>query len=113
MKLSQLQKYILIKCYNSKKQKVNRNLFLGFYNSQKSSAKKESQQKVITGSLENLINKSLMIGYGRRTPNKWFIREVKLTKQGNNLAKKLLGEQLKLKLKVSAKGRSAYGRESL
>ena len=55
--------------------------------------------KIITQSIERLISKELMIGYGVRTPHKWFIREITLTSKGKIEAKKLLGEQKSLPFK--------------
>ncbi|OGF30431.1 hypothetical protein A2533_04280 [Candidatus Falkowbacteria bacterium RIFOXYD2_FULL_35_9] len=98
MRLSQLQKYILLKCYYRKNSRLKRDKFIEFYKNN-SKAKKYLQQKIITGSIETLINKELLIGYGRRTPHKWFIEEVKLTAKGFTQTQKLLGEQKKLPLK--------------
>ena len=55
--------------------------------------------ETITKSLERLIDKGLMIGYGRRTPEKWFIDEVQLTPAGRRAARITLGEQQRLPLK--------------
>ncbi|PIR94297.1 hypothetical protein COT97_02300 [Candidatus Falkowbacteria bacterium CG10_big_fil_rev_8_21_14_0_10_39_11] len=99
MRLSQLQKFILLKGYYRKGQKLSRNVFINFYKNNKSQAKKEMQQKIITGSIESLIDKELLIGYGRRTPHKWFIEQVKLTDKGIKEALKLLGEQKQLPFK--------------
>ncbi len=43
----------------------------------------------------------MMVGYGVRTPKKWYIKEVKLTPIGRRLARKLLGEQQALPFKLS------------
>ena len=74
-----------------------------FYEKQKTKPKPEDQQNIITKSLERLIDKELLIGYGRRTPHKWFIEEIKLTRKGKKLAKKLLGEQQVLPFKKISK----------
>ena len=98
MPISRLQKFILIRCYNSKGFRVNRIGFISFYGNQ-GSAKAEMRTKSITQSLERLIDRELMTGYGVRTPHKWFIKEVSLTERGRQTARKLLGEQMKLALK--------------
>ena len=98
MRLSKLQKFILIKCYNSRSSKVDRNVFISFYRGQ-SKAKAELRTKIITGSLESLINRDLMVGYGLRTSQKWFIRDVGLTDKGKKMVRDLFGKQLKLKFK--------------
>lgn len=98
MRLSALQKFILKKCYNQKDYHLHREVLLGFYG-KKETARKDLQAKIITQSIESLIDKELMIGYGIRTPHKWFIKEIKLTGKGVKLTKKLFGEQLKLPIK--------------
>ena len=98
MKLSALQKFIVKKCFNQPKKILQRSLVLEFYKGD-SVAKESSRQKNITQSLERLIDKELLIGFGKRTPHKWFITEVKLTAEGLKVAKKLFGEQMTLKLK--------------
>jgi len=98
MRLSQLQKFILRSVYSARN-KVKRNIFLKFYDKQKKKPKKEDQQGSVTRSMESLIKKGLMIGFGRRTPEKWFIEEVKLTSKGKKQIKKLNGKQQVLPFK--------------
>jgi len=98
MKLSRLQKYILLQCINSDSGKINRDFLDKFYlNSRK--RLKSSKTKIISQSLDRLINREFLIGYGVKTPHKWFIKQVKLTSRGSKTAKKLLGQQLRLPLK--------------
>lgn len=99
MRLSPLQRYILIECLNAKNFLINRVKLGKFYDKQKKKPQDKLRTKIITQSLERLINKELMIGYGMRTPHKWFIKEVKLTEKGKREAKKLLGQQMKLKFR--------------
>src|SRR3989339_360989 len=99
MRLSNLQKYILINLHGSKG-KLKWSQLLRFYDKQKNPPKKDDQHGILTKSLERLIDKGLMIGYGRRTPEKWFIDEVKLTPRGRRTAKTLLGEQQHLPLRL-------------
>jgi len=96
MRLSKLQQYILLKALARRGQKIDRGIFLDFYKNKKSAAKAELHTKIVTRSLENLIDKELMIGYGMRTTHKWFVRDVRLTAKGKRMARKLLGEQMKL-----------------
>jgi hypothetical protein len=46
-----------------------------------------------------MIDRGLLLGYGMRTPKKWFLKEVSLTDIGKKAAKELLGKQLALPLK--------------
>jgi len=98
MSFSQLQKYILSAAYGSKG-RVKREVFLKYYDKQKHKPKKADQHGSITRSMESLIKRGLMIGFGRRTPEKWFIEEVKLTGRGKKQVKILYGKQQMLPFK--------------
>lgn len=97
MKLSHLQKYILKASANGKS-KTKRAALLKYYEKQSRSVKSIDRQGILTKSIERLIEKGLMIGYGRRTPEKWFIDEVSLTQRGMKETKKLFGQQQALPL---------------
>lgn len=86
LRLSKLQKTILQEALASRGQYSRRRI--------------RGKVKIVTRSLERLIDRELLIGFGRRTPHKWFIGSIKLTAKGKKIAKKLLGEQLPLKLKI-------------
>ncbi len=92
MRLSSLQKYILLSLVGARGN-CKRSQLMRFYDKQKDPPKKIDQHGILTKSLERLIDKGLMIGYGRRTPEKWFIDEVRLTSRGTREAKKLFGKQ--------------------
>ena len=98
MRLSTLQKYILKECYNSKSNRLIRSILVRFYRDN-SKTKKELYTKIITRSIESLIDKEFMIGYGIRTAHKWFIREISLTKKGEKICKDLFDPQQKLPFK--------------
>lgn len=98
MRLSGLQRFALIESYTRRKTRLPRVAVHAFYKSMP--LQPEHVQDVVTKSLESLIDKGLLVGYGRRTPKKWYIEEIKLTPQGRRHARKLLGEQLALPLKT-------------
>ncbi|MFA4819107.1 MAG: hypothetical protein WC621_04655 [Patescibacteria group bacterium] len=100
MRLSPLQKYLLRACYFTPTRVVGRSGFVRYYDKQPTKPKADDVVNIITKSLESLIDKGLMIGYGVRTPRKWFIKEVRLSAIGRRAAKKLLGEQQKLPFKT-------------
>lgn len=77
---SALQEYILAECY-ARRVRVARRVFEEFY-SERSPVKKNLRVKIITCSLERLIDRGLLTGYGLRTPQKWFIEGVKITRAG-------------------------------
>lgn len=99
MYFSALQKYILLQCHERRRRKCDREIFLQFYNKNKIKKNRKDIVNIITKSIERLIDRELLIGYGIRTSHKWFIKEIKLTPKGRRRAKKLLGEQQKLPLK--------------
>lgn len=99
MRFSKLQKYILMQCYNSRGYRLDRSVLLKFYGNKKNPSK-DLRVKIITKSIERLIEKELMIGHGVRTAQKWYIKEIRLTNKGVKLCKKFLGEQLRLPIIV-------------
>lgn len=100
MRLSKLQKYILLECFNKKYSKLDREGLVKFYNSYKKKPKKETQVNSVSTSIERLINKGLLVGFGEITKTKIFIAKIRLTPLGRNKTKRLLGEQKKLPLKI-------------
>lgn len=99
MKLSALQKYILKQCIQAKDKVVSKSVLEKFYNGKKN--KPKDIINIITKSVERLIKKELVIGYGWKTPHKWFTNKVKLTSKGRKVAKSLFGVQQKLPLRKS------------
>jgi len=97
MPLSVLQKYILKQCYLEGK-KLNRNKLVDFYNNRKNSPKSADQVNIVTKSVDRLIAHGLVVGYGTKTAEKWFVREIRLTPTGKKETRKMLGNQLKLKI---------------
>jgi len=106
MKISPLQKYILLTVYTSRSKKISRQIFTRFYEKSRRKPKEADVQNIITKSIERLINREFLVGYGRHTPHKWFIEAVRLTLKGKKLARKLLGEQQKLPFKIKNKGKN-------
>lgn len=77
---------------------MKKQLILNFYEHAKERPNQKDQIDTITKSVESLIDKGLLVGYGVRTPKKWYIEEVRLMQKGRKLARKLLGEQQQLPL---------------
>ncbi|OGF43847.1 hypothetical protein A2555_03615 [Candidatus Falkowbacteria bacterium RIFOXYD2_FULL_39_16] len=65
----------------------------------KKGQKRRNRVNIITKSLERLMDRGLLFGYGIRTAKKWFIKEVKLTAKGKKVAQNLQGRQTELPLK--------------
>lgn len=100
MKLSGLQKYILKATLQNNKPRVSRNVFEKFYDNIKKSPAKKIRANIITKSIERLIDKGLLSGFGEKTQHKLFISHVKLTPRGKKEAQLLFGQQSKLPLKI-------------
>ncbi len=83
-----------------RKGRIRKKTFLSFYDKQKEKPSEKDRADTITKSVESLIDKGMMVGYGMRTPKKWYIEEARLMPKGRKLARKLLGEQQILPLKV-------------
>lgn len=98
MALSALQQYILREAYTWRGSNFPRQNLHRYYDRVKKKPSAEDMQNSMTKSLERLIDRGFMIGYGRRTPRKWFIETVKLTPPGRQLARRLLHDQPKLPL---------------
>ena len=101
MKLSLLQKFILKEGFGTKG-RILRSRFNKFYNGKVTPTILE-RVKVISKSIDRLIAKGLLAGFGEKTQHKWFIKEVQLTAKGLAEAKKLMGEQTSLPFKGKKK----------
>ncbi len=96
MNLSKLQRYILKKAYLSGRVKVSRQVFMTYYEHLKSAPTSKLQVNIITQSLERLIDKGLVVGYGKKTQEKLFIEVIQLTAKGKKTAKEFLSKQTTL-----------------
>lgn len=96
MRLSFLQKYILLNSFGKKGFLVSKKRLAKFYDSQNKKPKSTDIQRIITKSVERLIDRELMTGYGIRTSQRWFIKEVRLTAKGRIVTRELLGKQQQL-----------------
>lgn len=103
MKLSRLQKYILSKGLEGRQYSVSKSVLSSFYGSLKKKPKIEDQLSIITKSVDRLIKNGLIKGVGVKTAEKWFIKEVVLTKEGIKKARELFGKQQELPLKKRKK----------
>jgi len=99
MRLSGLQKYILNQCY-LKNGGGLRGDFYGFYSKKELAENKKNREDIIHNSLESLVAKDLLVAFGRKTAQKWFINKVKLTAKGRKIAKEIIKQrQRKLPIK--------------
>ena len=102
MKLSSLQKYILLQAFDCK-YKLDRQVLLGFYGSGKKRPDRDIMVNSITNSIERLIKKGLVVGFGEITKEKIYLNKIRLTREGRLWAKKTLGEQKSLPFKLKVK----------
>jgi len=100
MRFSKLQKYILEKCFNHTGKFVLKLDFYSFYKISELEKNKKKFLDIIHRSLENLVAKDLIIAFGKKTKEKWFIEKVSLTSKGKNIIKDMIkNKQKKLPLK--------------
>lgn len=100
MRLSRLQKYILLRCYESKNTKVPKSVFYKYYPIKEVKNNKLGVQVGVQSSLENLITKDLVVAFGHKTAKKLYINKVRLTAHGRRTAKDLIKKrQRKLPIK--------------
>ncbi len=99
MRLSGLQKYILKSIWRARPKHLDRSEFVNFYKNKTKIPAKEQRVKIVTRSLERLIDKGLLIAYGHKTQEKFFIEEVRLTDSGRHISRELFGRQMRLPLK--------------
>ena len=91
MRLSALQKYILKQCFLGNNSKISKKVIENFYSLKTVKAKNIIND--ITKSVDRMIAKELIVGYGTKTAKKWYIREVMLTPKGKHLARETFVQQ--------------------
>lgn len=96
MRLSSLQHYILTECFE--RGVLSKRHIEKFYERLAEKPSPQDIQTIITKSVERLIAKELIVGYGKKTREKWFIKEIHLTRNGRKVARELLGKQQQLPL---------------
>lgn len=104
--ISRLQKYILRRGLEEKNRAVAKKTIVDFYE-QKKRPKRTDQEGIIARSVERLIKRGLVKGYGVKTASKWFVQKIVLTSRGVKLAKVLSNRQQKLSFKIKTQN---YGR---
>lgn len=98
MRLSGLQKYILSRCRLNKGAGAKAD-FYGFY-AKENNISRKTVQDIVHKSLESLVEKDLLVAYGKKTKEKWFIHKVKLTARGQKAANEIIkSRQIKLPIK--------------
>jgi len=100
MRLSGLQKYILGQCYLNKNGLAAKADFYGFYPKKEFEENKKNIQDIVNKSLESLVAKDLIVAFGHKTAQKWFINKDKLTPGGKRAAKEIIkSKQRRLPIK--------------
>lgn len=97
-RLSRLQKAILRLC-DLPRGRVGRDRFDRIHDIAVTRAK--DPVDVVTKALERMVDRGLLVAYGVRTKEKWFIREVRCTPQGRRVARQLRGQQQALPFRAS------------
>ena len=98
---SSLQKSIIIKCWE-KRGICGRAAIEDNFSGKTSQAKMGNYKKIITVSIERLIERGILTGYGIKTKDKLFINKIKLTPLGRRQAAAILKrKQLALPLPIT------------
>lgn len=90
MRLSKLQKYILISCYLNRSGFCLKKDFYNYYPGAALVKNKKLISDTVHKSLESLVIKDLLVALGKKTAKKWFIQKVRLTSPGRALARQLI-----------------------
>lgn len=91
--LSPFQIYILKTCAKANNRRLKKSTFFRYFNidlEKKNSKKYQSAHSQIIKTIDSLIKKGYVVGYGFRTQKEWHYREIKLTAQGKKKARQLL-----------------------
>ena len=100
MRLSRLQKHMLIKCFEARSFTVEKGVFFKYYSKKEREEKKNSIQIRIQNSIDNMVEKDWAVAYGHKTAQKFYIKKVRLTKKGIKMAEDILKKkQSKLPIK--------------
>ncbi len=96
MRLSVLQKQILSECYFASGKILSEEIVKSYRG-----RGMRNVRGIVIKSLERLIKKELLSAVAKKTSQKLFIKEIKLTKLGRELVRKILKQkQKKLPLKM-------------
>lgn len=90
--LSHLQQYILEECA-LRGGGISRRLLHSNYQASRSRSRADNYKKIITQSIERLIERGFLVGYGRKTREKLFIDKIRLTAAGRPALAKLRQRQ--------------------
>ena len=83
--LSKLQQFILEACVEGGGS-VSRSVIDKNLDKSSSKAHEEHYKRIITASIERLIDRGLLVGYGIKTAEKLFITKIRITKAGKKAA---------------------------
>lgn len=113
MPLSRLQRYILSQTLAAPKRLLHRVSIERFYVQVGKKFTAKGMANVISRSVDRLINNHLLVGYGRKTARKWFVERVRLTPKGRGVARRMLGEQQTLPLRLTHRQRVSTARNRI
>lgn len=96
MALSALQRAVLRAAYRAARGRVPR---AALSEALRRSKSVDYSAEILSRSIDRLIDRGLLVGYGHRTQDKWFIEAVRLTPAGRHQARFILKAQASLPLK--------------
>lgn len=98
-KFSLLQRYILRQGYLAGSKIISKTSLLKYYEKKSFHPQKKDAVNILSKSIDRLIERGLVVGYGYKTAEKLFIISIKLTPNGRKNARQLMGMQQKLPFK--------------
>ena len=90
MRLSKLQKHILLKCFEAGPKPLPKTEFYAFYSSAEVKNNLNSVQIRMHNSIENMVDKDWVVVHGHKTALKFYIDSVRLSAKGKRLAKEII-----------------------
>lgn len=97
--LSSLQKFILLQGSLTGFGATSKKSLLKYYDKKSNKPDSKDAKNIISKSVDRLIGKGLIVGFGYKTAEKMFISSIKLTPQGKKIVRRLQGVQQKLPFK--------------
>lgn len=90
MRLSKLQKYILDRCFYTKKGILGKRELFYFYSAGGIEQKRKEITDTIHKSIEALVKRDLLVAFGHKTARRWFIYKIKITRRGKKIIRDLI-----------------------
>lgn len=99
MRLSPLQRYLLLEGYRQKR-RLSKAYLLRYYETMSTPPSVKDQHSALDKSIERLVRQGFLRAHGTRTQEKWVIEQVSLTREGRAFALQFIKMRGRLPLPV-------------